>query len=281
MKIGVVLSGGFARGAAQAGFLKGFLSIHPKEDIKCISSSSIGGLNALALSCNKLEYLEKMYRTKNFTSIKNLRFDLKNKLVEDIFHNLIDKTEVQIPMYMTGTCMNTLSTHYFYVDQNSTKEEVYKALDITLTFPFVNGIFKRYDKRIYLDGGALDNNPTYPLTFLDLDLIIVLHSAPNYMIPAYLIDEGRSIIDIEVTSQCKKRVSSFSFQHENLEAMFVSAEEYGKKFASAIKDVKNKDELNNILRNFKNEELKTSTNKWNSITLVELLNRVNYSRNIR
>lgn len=50
MKIGLVLGGGFARGAAQAGFLKGLLNYLQPEEIALMSCSSIGAMNGLALS---------------------------------------------------------------------------------------------------------------------------------------------------------------------------------------------------------------------------------------
>jgi predicted acylesterase/phospholipase RssA len=48
-KIGIVFSGGIAKGAYQIGFCKAFESLIPKDKIVAISGSSIGAWNAAML----------------------------------------------------------------------------------------------------------------------------------------------------------------------------------------------------------------------------------------
>ena len=118
MKIGLVLGGGFARGAAQAGFLKGLLNYLKPEEIALMSCSSIGAMNGLALSNDNLDYLEYMYRNSNFQNTSNLKLNLKNKLVDQVLDELTNNhNEIRVPLYVTGTCLNSLSTHYFYIDK--------------------------------------------------------------------------------------------------------------------------------------------------------------------
>ena len=188
MDIGIVFGGGFARGAAQLGFLRGMLPFLNRSDIKLLSCSSSGALTGLALSADRLDYGEQIYRHTNITSISNLRLNLKNKLVDQVIDSLIKGGRVDIPLYVTGTCLNTLSTHYFYLDSSKPKEELYEAMNITLTFPFVNGVFRRYGKKFYLDGGATDNIPVYPFLIKHVDLLLILHNYPRYLPPAEIVN---------------------------------------------------------------------------------------------
>ena len=150
MKIGLVLGGGFARGAAQAGFLKGLLNYLKPEEIALMSCSSIGAMNGLALSNDNLDYLEYMYRNSNFQNTSNLKLNLKNKLVDQVLDELTNNhNEIRVPLYVTGTCLNSLSTHYFYIDNKTPQEDLYKAINITVTFPFVNGLYRKEFKRCF------------------------------------------------------------------------------------------------------------------------------------
>ena len=181
MKIGLVLGGGFARGAAQAGFLKGLLNYLKPEEIALMSCSSIGAMNGLALSNDNLDYLEYMYRNSNFQNTSNLKLNLKNKLVDQVLDELTNNhNEIRVPLYVTGTCLNSLSTHYFYIDNKTPQEDLYKAINITVTFPFVNGLYRKEYKRLYLDGGATDNIPVFPFFSCHVDLLIILHCYPRY-----------------------------------------------------------------------------------------------------
>ena len=180
MKIGLVLGGGFARGAAQAGFLKGLLNYLQPEEIALMSCSSIGAMNGLALSNDNLDYLEYMYRNSNFQNTSNLKLNLKNKLVDQVLDELTNNhNEIRVPLYVTGTCLNSLSTHYFYIDNKTPQEDLYKAINITVTFPFVNGLYRKEYKRLYLDGGATDNIPVFPFFSCHVDLLIILHCYPR------------------------------------------------------------------------------------------------------
>lgn len=283
MKLGLVLGGGFARGAAQLGFLKGFFEYFPLSDVKIISSSSIGAVNALALSYDKLDYAENIYRNFKFESVKNLRNSIKSNLIPDIFDRLSENSEIKIPVYITGTCIGTFSTHYFYVDNSTPKSEVLSILDISITFPFINGIVKKRGKKIYFDGGAFDNNPVYPLRYHDLDFILILHSAPNYIPPFDVIEKGINVIDIETTSCCNKKISSFSIKKDNIHSMLDSAYEYGKKFGSLVMSAHDDIDLKEALKKFKNDENKNENNpnRFTSLTLVEFLNRLFVSMRIR
>ena len=202
MKIGLVFGGGFARGAAQAGFIKGMMNFIKEEDIFLVSCSSIGGLNGLAFTNHKFEYLESMYRNSNFQNMKNLKLNLKNRIIDEILEGLLKDMKITVPLYITGTCLTPISTHYFYVDNKTPFEEISKAINITLTFPFVNGVVRKEYGKLYLDGGGTDNIPAHPFSYNPADVLIILHCYPRYLPPRNIIEKNKVVIDIDITSHC-------------------------------------------------------------------------------
>lgn len=280
IKLGLVLGGGFSKGAVQLGFLRGFYSIYPIESTKVISSSSIGALSALALANHKMDFLKQQYLTKNIVSIRHLKMNLKNRLVPEIVNQLVEGWNTQIPIYISGTCVNTLSTHYFYIDALANYEAIFKAVNITLTYPAINGLFKVYDKRLYIDGGALENIPTYPLEFYDLDFILILHCASNYLPPIHLFNRNALVIDLNLESCLDKNYSSFSFKSENMKSMLEAGEQYGEEFAKRIHLLESKEALKKELQALKRAECKKKK-RCTSFNLVEILNRIHFSRPLR
>lgn len=286
MNVGLVLSGGFARGAAQIGFIKGLLESIDISDIKLISGSSIGALNALAISTNSLDYLLDVYLNSDFINLKNLKLSIQNKLIDQVINCLCEKTKnIRIPLYITGTCMNTLSTHYFYLNEKSKKEDVNRAINISLSFPLVNGLFKKEKRRLYIDGGALDNVPTFPFLcekYDDIDILIILHCYPKFIPPLDIVKKIKVVVDIDCTSRCQEKASSFSLRSSNLSTMVKSGYEYGKEFSKMVFTSNNLDEIKKNTQKFIIQECEIRKKaKWTSLRLVHMLNRVQISRRFK
>ena len=281
MKIGIVLGGGFARGSAQMGFLKGMIKHLDRKDISLISCSSIGGINGLCLSMNQIDEAEKIYKTLNFKDLHNLRFNLKNKLVDRVIKDItLSGNEIEIPMYVTGTCLNTLSTHYFYLDKNKSIDEVSKAINITLTFPFVNGLFRNEFGRFYLDGGATDNIPTYPFLMHHVDLLIILHCYPKYLPPAEIVNSDTTVVDIDVSTRCGNNVGTYSFETKNLTKIFDIGEKYGEEFGEKVLkgDKKKKKER---CQEFIRDEIPLRKKLKVTITAAVFFNKLQQSRGFK
>ncbi len=266
MKIGLCISGGFARGAAQAGFLKAFFEVVKREDIALITASSIGAINAICVANNSLDYLDFLWRTIDIFDFKNLKINLGNKVVSRLLEDISNPSrKIEIPLYVTGTCLNTLSTHYFYLNDKTPREDILKALNITLTFPFVNGVFRREYHRFYLDGGSTDNIPVYPFYYYDLDAIIILHCHPNYLPPRKMILGNTPIIDIDVTTLCKNTISTYSFSNKNLNRLYQLGYEYGLKFQHDVLVGLTKDNAKERFQKFLREN--SDLRKQNKINL--------------
>ena len=116
--------------------------------IALISSSSIGGVNALAYSSGNIPYLDNVYRTIDLRSLGDVMKALKGGIVSRLLAPMVtDPSKIKVPFYVTGACVNTLSTHYFYLDSSKSSEELEKAINITVTFPFINGLVRRDGRR--------------------------------------------------------------------------------------------------------------------------------------
>lgn len=283
MKIGLVLSGGFARGAAQEGFLKGLLEEIDRKEIDMISASSIGALNAFGLSTNNMDYLERLYQTSDYLNLRKLKLSLKNHLVDSIIDEMLSiHREIEIPFYLTGTCMNNLSTHYFLFDSNSDYDELKKVLNLSMAFPIVNGLYKKEFNRIYIDGGATDNIPVFPFLMHDEDMIIILHCYASYLPPKKLLEKNHFVIDIDVTTRCEESVSSFSLSKKNLTEMFQDGYEYGREFSRYVFCDKDLEGVKKRGQYFIRQEAdKRSKKKPTFFSLVSFLNKIQLSRGFK
>ncbi|MBQ3252930.1 MAG: patatin-like phospholipase family protein [Acholeplasmatales bacterium] len=282
MKIGLVLGGGFAKGSAQAGFMKGLSEYLDPSEICLISASSIGAINGIAYSNGNMQAMENIYRTTNITSIKNLRIDLKNKIVDDIVNTLTKENELKIPMYVTGLSLGTLSTHYFYVDANTSNEELHDISNVAVTFPFVNGICKKKFGRLYIDGGGTDNIPTLPFMTHKVDLLLILHSYTKYLPPMDLVyDSGAVVIDVDVTAKCDDTIATYSFRNDNLINMFESGYKYGQEFGQRVFKDRDLEQIKLRGQEFIREGLELRRPRKSTLTVAVFFNKVMQTRSLR
>ena len=105
IKLGVVLSGGGAKGAYEAGFLKALSEFDIQPD--AIAGTSIGALNGSVYSANKnikdvAIFLEKIW--KDLANTPALQFD-KIK----VFKNIVDVVTFFSPLAPVGKVAKTLS----------------------------------------------------------------------------------------------------------------------------------------------------------------------------
>ncbi|MCL2415580.1 MAG: patatin-like phospholipase family protein, partial [Defluviitaleaceae bacterium] len=69
-KIGIVLSGGFAKGAYQIGILKAIREFFTHDQFSCISASSVGALNAYAFMVDKIGFAEDIWKNIDFKGFR-------------------------------------------------------------------------------------------------------------------------------------------------------------------------------------------------------------------
>lgn len=161
-KIGIVLSGGGARGIAHIGVLKGLESagIFPEIISGCSAGAMVGALYAEGLSPNTIfSFVEK----KSVYSI--FRMSMPNKgvmeltyfrkiLLEHIRHDSFEN--LKIPLYISVTNLNTGICEYIH--SGKLIEYVIASQSIPLIFKPV-----QIQGNLYTDGGVLNNLPVEPI----------------------------------------------------------------------------------------------------------------------
>ena len=178
MKVGLVLSGGFAKGAYQVGALRAISEFIPKEDIACVSAASIGAPNAYAFMNDRLDRIEEMW--KNICDSNSRLFLTKivrSSLLQQNIKNLCEPDDkINVPFYVS----------YLDLTNIANGSVVYKNLDkvssdMLPTYVKASISVVIYNKSVkiggrnYFDGALIDNIPVYPMLSHELDDLICIY----------------------------------------------------------------------------------------------------------
>lgn len=184
LRIGIVFSGGFAKGAYEIGFCKAILEYIEMNNIKAVSGASIGAINAYGFINNRFDYLFDIWRNLEFKSAKEflVKSD-KRKVIYNYIENMQAEIteENQTPCYINYIKVPNILLCYKNVNKehNKIQNDFLKA---SISVPgLYNPILVKED--YYVDGAFLDNTPIAPLENEDLDLIFVLrfdHASEEY-----------------------------------------------------------------------------------------------------
>lgn len=206
MKIGLVLSGGGARGAYEIGVWKALKELGIDKYIKVVAGTSIGALNSVLFVQGDIDFAENIWRTlsrEQILKINDLELKLKRFLLEiggknieflkkympkiirggsisrEGICNLIDKVdftfieESNITCYVSCTRVPDIKIKYFKLNKYN-KDEIKDILLASSAIPMVFENVK-IDGDEYLDGGIIENEPIQPVYGESCDLIIVVH----------------------------------------------------------------------------------------------------------
>ncbi len=175
MNIGLVLSGGMAKGAFQIGALQALNQYIPLKEIKYISCASVGVLNGYAYATDNLKQAEQMWKnicnsdTRLIISqilrssmlqqnIKSI-YDADKKLITKFYCSLLDLSHRDIVYKDLSTVAN---------------EQIPLYLKASVAMPIYNRSVQ-LDNTAYYDGAMIDNIPVYPLLKHNLDYIICIY----------------------------------------------------------------------------------------------------------
>lgn len=289
LKIGIVFSGGFAKGAYEAGFCKAILEYININNIKAVSGASIGAINAYAFINNKTEYLIDIWRNLEFDSAKEffIKSD-KRKIIYKYIEYMTDEIESasNIPCYINYIKVPNIALCYKNVNNEVSKIQNV-LLKASVAVPgLYNPIYITDD--YYIDGAFLDNTPISPLESEDLDLIFVLrfdHASEQYE----NLNTDASIIEI-VFEDNKKLGDYFYFNKsltnklieqgysqskEVLEKVFKYGEDLD--YIKAMSCMYNKKSENNFIPK-SGEEVVKKMNKLKRIFKKEYLDKLHLER---
>ena len=174
MKIGLILSGGMAKGAYQVGALRAIGEYLNPKDIRYISAASIGIMNAIAFSGGKLDYAEQQWLSINQVSDKIFLPSLyKSKFFQNIISD-VSKINPDCEKIYTPI-LNLLKREVVYPNllQKSARDRALYIQAAVAFPPFSKAV--HIHGQAYFDGALVDNIPFHPLLSCDLDLIICIY----------------------------------------------------------------------------------------------------------
>ncbi|MEP6737185.1 MAG: patatin-like phospholipase family protein [Chryseolinea sp.] len=191
MKVGLVLSGGGARGIAHLGMIKALEEWGVR--FESISGTSVGAILG-ALYANGMtpdEILEVILQANIYRSLRPA-WTLKGLLRPDSLRGLLDRhiahnnfSSLKLKLIVVATDLESGKARYFSTG------ELIPALLASCCVP---GMFNpiQIDGRTYVDGGIVDNLPAKILRS-DCDFIIGLHCNPIVEVPT--VSSLKSVIE--------------------------------------------------------------------------------------
>lgn len=175
MNIGLVLSGGMAKGAYQIGALKALNEYISPDKIQYVSSASVGVLNSYAFVTNKLLQAEEMW--KKVCSNDN-RLLISKILRSSFLQNSIDKIYSEkdiIQSFFYISLLNFNKKEIVYMDlQNAKQHLLPDYLKASVAMPIYNRAVSIGEDKFF-DGALVDNIPVFPFIKHNLDYIICIY----------------------------------------------------------------------------------------------------------
>ncbi len=273
MNIGLVLSGGMAKGAYQIGALRALNRFLPLSEIKYLSCASVGVLNGYAYITENLDTAEKMW--KNICNDQTriiINKLLKNSMLQQNIAYLCDR-EKAIPSSFYCSLLDVNQRAIVYKDLSAVDaHQLPLYLNASIAMPIYNHPVK-LGSTSYFDGALIDNIPVFPL----------LRHEPDYIVCVYFDDicykfenSGFDNRIIKITFPCENIVKeSLVFSQDSIENMIKRGDETATAIISPIfsKGYENLEHIYSALQSINSE----SKNKRLRITgdmIVTNLNKV-------
>ena len=179
--IGLVLSGGFAKGAYQVGVLKAIKDFFKEEPIKYVSASSIGVLNAYSFMLDKLDIAEKMWNNLNFTGFNSfLNNCVRGTYITEAINEIVNGSG-ELQHYLYSACFNITKVKLDYINLKEVKQcDIKSYLQASVSMPIFSTAIEISGIK-YVDGGFIDNIPVQPIMKYPFDYAIVVHFDNNYL----------------------------------------------------------------------------------------------------
>ncbi|MBR6530163.1 MAG: patatin-like phospholipase family protein [Clostridia bacterium] len=175
MNIGLVLSGGMAKGAYQIGALKALSNFVPLKEIKHISCASVGTLNGYAFATGSLGRAEQLW--KNISSNDSrlvINQMLRSSMLQQNIKSIYDSNK-KLPcnLYCSLLDLDHRTVVYRNLAAVSSKQ-IPMYLKASVAAPIYNRAVQ-ISASSYYDGAMVDNIPLRPLMKHNLDYIICIY----------------------------------------------------------------------------------------------------------
>lgn len=224
------MSGAMAKGAYELGAIRAISEYFPPEEIKYISSSSVGALVSYAYSSGHLDEGFKIWRNMNRNYPKLfVKTVLESNYFKEAIERITENDVVCEKFYVALLNLNKHCNRYVNIREFDKEKRATYLRAATAFTPLVKPVL--VGDEYYVDGAFVDNIPVYPLTKHKLDYIICIHfDKYDYTFESQLFD--RKIIKIVYNEDTTRLKNSIWITRESTEQMF----EAGYKKAKHILD---------------------------------------------
>ncbi len=175
MNIGLVLSGGMAKGAYQIGALKAIAEYIDYREVKYISCASIGVLNGYAFATGKLNKAERIW--KNLCCHDNkllINKILRSNALQQNIHEIYSERDRLFGEFYISL-LELYSKSIIYQNLSAVDSPLIPLyLKASIAMPIYNDSVAVSGYQ-YFDGAMVDNIPVYPLLQHQLDYIICIY----------------------------------------------------------------------------------------------------------
>ncbi len=230
MRVGLMLSGGFGKGAYQVGALKAIQSKIDFQNISCISAASIGCLNAYAYAADCAEYADDAWNSINKSSEKTFLTELYKSGYLDKVAEKLGKMPCLKDFYLSVLKLELRNRTVDYINMRHLTDANLRKdyLRASIAVPFLSKSVKINGSK-YFDGGCVDNNPMEPLLKEDLDIIIALCFDRTIQTKEDIKNKNIIYICFDDGTRMKKEMF---FTKRSIRAMMC----YGEKYTKAVLD---------------------------------------------
>lgn len=218
--IGLVLSGGMAKGAYQIGALSALREYFRPCDFKYVSAASIGVLNTYAFLTDNLKKAKEIWLNLNVDNERKFIMSmLKGEILRNIISEMVISRKILQPFYIPLLDVKGRDLKYYNLE-NLEKSKIQSCLNASVSLPlYTKG--ECIDNIVYYDGAVIDNIPIYPILDLDkvepLDYIIVIYFDDyNYLFENPMVD--RKVIKLTFPDN-KRIMNSIQVKHESIVSM--------------------------------------------------------------
>ncbi len=244
MRIGLCLSGGGAKGAFQAGVIKGLYD-NGISKFDAISGTSIGAVNGYYVFTDNVEKLEQMWTNIEINpkiDIKIVNNTVDNTYIIDGLKNLYNYSKKNADFYVNYIEIeNGVPKHKIVNVFDLDKEECINSIKYSSLLPFnptgtldtlnqfkkdlVEGLYEGYK----LDGGLVKNTLIEPLLNDNLDKIILISMRHDYELSDSIKDKlGKEDIAIVRPNTIFEKNDTLRFEREFCRKIYYEGYEIGK-----------------------------------------------------
>lgn len=276
-KIGLVLSGGAAKGSFSLGAIKFFTDeFFGCNPFKFVSGTSIGSLNGVKVADGEIDVLKDIWfsirspkdiMSKRFFGIFGFALGADSYASLGPLFNILKQNVSLEKLTKAGreyncTLVNTRTRKLRYIsskDKNLTEDSFRKYLVGSCSIP---GIFSpvEVDGNYYLDGGVREITPIKPSIESDCDLIIVIRCSPQELPELQKapsdINLLLSIVDILVNEVYNNDIEKAEFINDFISHYILLSEElHWKNFYNNKKIKEAMENLSSCFNRYKNLNL--------------------------